>query len=172
MTPRLLLPLLVAALACAASAAAASPGKPEQAAVVLGNREIAAALAVYRPGGPTAHAIAPADEFRYWGVVRTRAGSVERHRDWVDVTVIRSGSGILRTGTSVRGGVETASGEWRGGRIVDPRERHVAAGDIVVIPAGTPHQFLPAGGRPLAYVTVKVPAVPSRHPRGGPSLRR
>lgn len=151
---------LLAVLACPASALAAPPAHRPQPAVVLGNGEIAAALGAYRPGGPTAHAIAPADRFRYWAVVRNRAGSVERHRDWVDVTVIRSGSGILRTGTRVRGGARTAPGEWRGGLIVDPQERRITAGDVVVIPAGTPHQYIATGTAPLAYVTVKVPAAP------------
>lgn len=165
---RLAVPILWTALtlACAAPGAAGRPAA--QGAVVLTNAEIAAALAAYRPGGRTAHAVAPADAFRYWAVVRAQAGSVEVHRDWVDITVVRSGTGILRTGTRVSGAGETAPGEWRGGRILDPRARRIAAGDVFVIPAGTPHQLVPTGGRPLAYVTVKVPAAgPGKGPRSG-----
>lgn len=153
-------PILAVALAfaCSTPAAVAAPVRAAPGAVVLTNAEIAAALAAYRPGGRTAHAIAPAGAFRYWAVVRTRPGSVELHRDWVDVTMIRSGHGILRTGTRVSGDAETGPGEWRGGRILYPHTREIAAGDILVIPAGTPHQFVPRGTAPLTYVTVKVPA--------------
>lgn len=151
---------LSALLPGAASAAPAT--MPVPTGVVLGNARIDRALAAYRPGGRTAHAIAPADGFRYWAVVRTRAGSVEIHRDWVDVTVVRSGRGLLRTGERVRGGTQTAPGEWRGGRILDSHERAIAAGDILVIPAGVAHQLIPQGTAPLEYVTVKVPAVQGR----------
>lgn len=154
------LPIIALALALAgtAPAAGAAPAGAAQGAVVLTDARIARALSAHRAGGRTAHAIAPADAFRYWAVVRTRPGSVELHRDWVDVTTIRSGTGLLRTGTRVGGDVETARGEWRGGRILDPRVREIGAGDILVIPAGTPHQFIPTGTAPLTYVTVKVPA--------------
>lgn len=147
-----------------AGAAVAQPPAAGDA-IVLDNAAIAAALAAYRPGGRTAHAIAPAGAFRYWAVVRTRPGSVEIHRDWVDVTIVRSGSGLLRTGVRTTGTTETAPGEWRGGRILDPHQRPIAAGDILVVPAGIAHQFVPTGKAPLEYVTVKVAAPPRAEAR-------
>lgn len=150
--------LTIVALAAGSGSAAVPRPHRAQGAVVLTNGDVGAALAADVPGGRTAHAIAPADAFRYWAVIRTRAGSVERHDEWVDVTVIRSGSGVLYTGVRVAGSTETAPGEWRGGHIRDARRHTIAAGDIVVIPAGTAHQLVPAAGAPLVYVTIKVPA--------------
>lgn len=152
----LLLPIILSA---ASLARAASPEISQQGAVVLGNAEIAAALAAYRSGGRTAHAVAAADEFRYWAVVRTHPGSVEVHQDWVDVTVIRAGRGQLRTGRRVVGDWEIKPGEWRGGHIIDPRSQAIVPGDIFVVPTGVAHQIVPTGAAPLEYVTIKVPGV-------------
>lgn len=142
---------LAAAVAAGAQAAVLAP-------TVLTRGEIARAFAAPHRPGHTARAIAPADAFRYWAVTRRAPGSVEIHEHWVDVIVVRAGSARLQSGTNVKGDWRTGDGEWRGGHIVNPRVRTLRAGDMIVIPAGVAHRFVPLGGRPFEYVTVKTPA--------------
>ena len=65
------------------------------------------------------------DKERYLVVLRTKPGDVEIHEQFDDVAIIRSGHGILRTGTS-EGRKESGNPgarEWIGGIIEDGYER-------------------------------------------------
>ena len=139
-------------------AGAAHAGNAKLAPSILTRGEIARAFAAPHRPGHTAQAIAPADAFRYWAVTRRTPGSVEVHEKWVDVIYVRGGAARLQTGTAVKGDWRTGDGEWRGGRILHPRVSELKAGDMVVVPAGLAHRFVPLGGKPFAYVTIKVPA--------------
>jgi mannose-6-phosphate isomerase-like protein (cupin superfamily) len=89
---------------------------------------------------------------------RVRDGSVEVHDAWMDVTYVQSGRATLLTGGRVAGAMTVASaGEHRGGQILGGTARALAAGDVVVVPAGVPHQFRVATGDSIRYITVKVP---------------
>jgi len=135
---------------------------------ILTRSSIAGAFAAPRRPGHTARAIAPADAFRYWAITRHAPGSVEIHEKWVDVIYVRAGTASLQTGTVVKGDWKTGDGEWRGGRILHPRVSELQAGDMIVIPAGLAHRFVPLGGKPFEYVTIKVPAA---HPAPGNGQR-
>lgn len=144
--------VLIAAVAYAGSKGATL------APTILTRGEISQAFAARHWPGHTAQAIAPADAFRYWAVTRRTPGSVEVHEKWVDVTYVRTGAARLQTGTTVKGDWRTGDGEWRGGRIVHPHLSELKSGDMVVIPAGLAHRFIPLHGKPFEYVTIKVPA--------------
>jgi hypothetical protein len=91
--------------------------------------------------------------------MRTKPGDVEIHEQWDDVAIIRSGTGILRTGLKVKGQKESGkepTREWRGGVIENPKERKLAPGDFIVIPAMLPHQYIPTPGDSLISWTIKV----------------
>ncbi len=143
---------------CLAAGGGARAADAVLAPTVLTRGEIARAFAAPHRPGHTAEAIAPADAFRYWAVTRRAPGSVEIHEHWVDVIVVRSGAARLQTGTTVKGDWKTGDGEWRGGRIVNPRVTMLRAGDMIVIPAGVAHRFVSVDRRPFEYVTIKTPA--------------
>lgn len=138
----------------------AGTAAPVKAPTVLTRGQIARAFAASHRPGHTARAIAPADAFRYWAVARHGPGAVEIHERWVDVMLVRAGEARMETGTRVTGDWKTGDGEWRGGHILDPHVRVLRAGDMIVIPAGVAHRFVPLGGRPFEYVTIKTPAEP------------
>lgn len=99
------------------------------------------------------------DKESYLIVVRTKAGDVEKHEQFDDVTIIRSGKGILRTGFELSGSKQSGTQptrEWLGGSITDKRDRVIKAGDFLVIPAMLAHQYIPAPGDTLTYFVVKV----------------
>lgn len=95
---------------------------------------------------------------------RTADGEAEIHADWDDVIVVQEGGATLLHGGTVKGGRETAPGERRGGRIDGGTLQPLAPGDLVLVPAGTPHQVLVPAGRSVSYLVVKVQRVPPSVP--------
>ena len=91
---------------------------------------------------------------------RDLTGVIEVHMQWTDVFVIQSGSATLVTGGSLGGAREATPGEWRDGRMTGSTSAKLKPGDVVIIPATTPHQFTLAPGEQVNYLTFKVAAAP------------
>lgn len=87
---------------------------------------------------------------------RTGDGEVEVHSEWDDVMIVQEGGATVLHGGTVEGGRETAPGEQRGGRIGGGTPQALAPGDVVLVPAGTPHQVLVPAGGSVTYLVVKV----------------
>jgi glc operon protein GlcG len=85
---------------------------------------------------------------------REKAGVAEVHTIDTDVFYVTSGSATLVTGGRMVGGKEIAPNEFRGDAIEGGETRRIAKGDVVVIPAGTPHWFKAIDG-PVTYYAVK-----------------
>jgi mannose-6-phosphate isomerase-like protein (cupin superfamily) len=90
---------------------------------------------------------------------REASGRVEVHETKVDIMFIESGEATMLVGGRVLGGKETAPHEVRGLGIEGGERQALHPGDILHIPAKTPHQFLLEPGQKIDYYTVKV-AVP------------
>jgi len=71
---------------------------------------------------------------------------------------VESGQATLATGGKVVNGKVTGAGEIRGPSIQGAQNRELGPGDVVNIPAGTPHQLLLKAGTKLSYLVVKVQA--------------
>ncbi len=85
---------------------------------------------------------------------RDKAGQVEVHAVDTDVFYVLSGSATLVTGGRMVGGRDIGPNEQRGTDIEGGTVRRIARGDVVVIPAGTPHWFKEVDG-PVTYYAVK-----------------
>lgn len=85
---------------------------------------------------------------------RNQAGEVEVHGLDTDVFYVLSGSATLVTGGRMVGGREIGPNEQRGTNIEGGTTRRIGKGDVVVIPAGTPHWFKEVDG-PVTYYAVK-----------------
>lgn len=83
-------------------------------------------------------------------------GEAELHEGQADYFVVQRGAATLVVGGEVVGGRTTAPGEIRGASIKDGARRALAVGDIVHIPAKTPHQLLITPGKPFTYFVIKV----------------
>jgi mannose-6-phosphate isomerase-like protein (cupin superfamily) len=92
---------------------------------------------------------------------RDSSGSPERHEQFGDIFVVQRGHARLVSGGTAEGERSVSAGEWRGGTIRGGTEAELSAGDIVVIPAGIPHQVLLPPGERFHYFVFKVarPAV-------------
>ncbi|CAN5856503.1 hypothetical protein BH11GEM2_BH11GEM2_24620 [soil metagenome] len=89
---------------------------------------------------------------------RDVTGAIEVHVLWTDMFVIQSGSATLLTGGSLAGATQSSAGEWRDGTLTGGTMAPVKPGDVVIIPAGTPHQFRLAPGEQVNYLTLKIAA--------------
>ena len=89
---------------------------------------------------------------------RDKDGLVEVHEGFTDVIVVQTGSATLVVGGTVDDPQSTGPGEVRGKSIVNGVTRVVRAGDVIHIPAGTPHQFFIAPGSQITYFLVKIAA--------------
>jgi mannose-6-phosphate isomerase-like protein (cupin superfamily) len=116
-------------------------------------REVGDSLA---RGRTTGHMLGSHETYQYLQIRRGSSGGPEVHDRWADVAIVQSGRGTLLSGGQVRDSHVESPGEHRGGTIVGGTARPIAAGDLIVIPAGIPHQYQIASGDSLRYLTTKV----------------
>jgi mannose-6-phosphate isomerase-like protein (cupin superfamily) len=87
---------------------------------------------------------------------RALTGSSEIHLHEADIFVIEEGDAMIITGGKIIGSHLQKPGELRGTSIEGGEKRPLKTGDIIHIPAGTPHQILVSPGKPITYFVVKV----------------
>jgi mannose-6-phosphate isomerase-like protein (cupin superfamily) len=87
---------------------------------------------------------------------RETDGQVEWHETQVDVFLVESGSATLVVGGTLVGGETVAPHEKRNGTIQGGTRYKLSAGDVVRIPARTPHQLVLDGAKEFNYFVVKV----------------
>ena len=105
--------------------------------------------------GKTAHTVGAHRSFQYVQAQRVANGVPEVHDRWNDVALVQAGRGSISLGGRVSGSHVEAPGEHRGGTISGGTTRSIAPGDLLIIPAGVPHQYLIRSGDTLRYLTVK-----------------
>jgi mannose-6-phosphate isomerase-like protein (cupin superfamily) len=88
--------------------------------------------------------------------VRSSSGGAEVHAHYDDVFVVTEGRATLITGGTVIDGKTDSDGETKGTGILNGKSQMIATGDIVHIPAGTPHQLTIANGDVYSAIVVKV----------------
>lgn len=86
---------------------------------------------------------------------RTAPGQAEVHLRDTDIIYVIDGSATIVTGGTAVDAKPTAPDELRGVRIEGGETRQLARGDVITVPAGTPHWFSEVRGT-LNYYTVKV----------------
>lgn len=86
---------------------------------------------------------------------RTAPGMAEVHETDTDLIYVMEGAATFVTGGKVVSPKTTAPGEIRGASIEGGETRHLAKGDVIVVPAGTPHWFQDVRP-PVLYYTIKV----------------
>lgn len=86
---------------------------------------------------------------------RKEPGLAEVHTKDADLIYVVQGAATFITGGSVLEAKNIAADEIRGSAIQGGETRKLAKGDVIVVPAGTPHQFKEVSA-PFLYYVVKV----------------
>jgi glc operon protein GlcG len=86
---------------------------------------------------------------------RAAPGEVEYHAHTVDVMHVVEGTATVVTGGEMMGVRSAGNGELRAESLAGGHARDLAAGDVLAIPAGVPHQFTRVSD-PFLYFVVKV----------------
>ena len=114
----------------------------------VGRDKVSAAL---QKGG----SLVTAPDLAVSGSHRDKAGQVEVHDKETDVIYMIEGEGTFVTGGTAVGLRSTRSGQWVGTDIKDGEAHHLTKGDVIVVPAGTPHWFKEVP-KSVNYYVVKV----------------
>ena len=143
---RVWIPAALVAMTMAAPAVAQS-----RAVTHVDSEKVAAALAGGRGG-----ALVSTKDFTISGSFRKVPGQVEVHARETDIFYVTDGEATLVLGGTVVGGKTTGPGQIRGTDITGGKTQRLKKGDVITIPAGTPHWFKELVTPTISYLTVKV----------------
>lgn len=147
---------IVAALAVGAPAATLTGDKAQ----VIPAPEIKAQLgdlvAQAKPTGSAGPLIASFGNLGLMLSVRTASGVGELHQNFDDLMIVEEGRATLVTGGSLVDPKLGANGEVRGTSVQGGTSKTLAVGDVVIVPAGLPHQILLAPGTVYKAMVAKV----------------
>lgn len=143
--------LAAASLGLMALAGLQGPSDPRVREVTqLPSDQVAAA---FRKGMP----LVEKENYKVHASRREAAGQAEVHLEDTDIIYVLTGSATFVTGGTVGGAKNIEPEEIRGTSIEGGQTRTIRAGELVIVPNGTPHWFkeVPA---PMTYYVVKVRA--------------
>ncbi len=147
---------MVAALALSAPTMVLQGDK----ALVIPNAEIKAQLADLvaqaKPTGSAGPVIASYGKLGLMESVRTASGVGELHNNFDDLMIVEEGSATLVTGGSLVDPKPGANGEVRGTSVAGGESKTIGVGDVVIVPAGVPHQILLAPGTVYKSLVAKI----------------
>lgn len=151
-----LIPIL-AASALIAAPCFAQAGNDAQ---VFSGREVTAQMATLvqktKTDGSSGAKLASYGSHNIQLSVRTTSGGAEVHAHFDDIFYVTQGRATLTTGGTLIDEKTGADGESKGTGIRNGHSRVIQKGDIVNIPAGTPHQLKIAPGQVYAAIVIKV----------------
>jgi mannose-6-phosphate isomerase-like protein (cupin superfamily) len=128
--------------------APAEPRTPLSKVVFVDHDKVAGALA--KGGGLVA-----ASDVLVSGSHRDKPGQVEVHDKEMDVIYVTDGTATFVSGGKIVGAKSSRPDQWLGTDITGGTTQKLVKGDVIVVPAGTPHWFKEVPG-PISYYVVKV----------------
>jgi mannose-6-phosphate isomerase-like protein (cupin superfamily) len=88
--------------------------------------------------------------------VRTASGGAEIHARYDDLMIVQQGSATLITGGKVENPQVGNDGETKGSSVQGGQSQTIKVGDVVVVPAGVPHQLLIPKGTLYSALVAKI----------------
>ena len=138
----------ILALAVASFIRLASAAEQPEAVTHFGHEKVDAAFA---QGG----FLLQTNNYKVMAGRRSGPGTVEIHEKDTDVFYIVDGTATFVTGGKATEVTQKSPGEYGAKEIVGGDVRHLAKGDVIVIPNGVPHWFTETS-TPFLYFVVKV----------------
>jgi len=87
---------------------------------------------------------------------RRGAGEAEVHETTNHVFIIVEGDATMVTGGKLVGAKNTAPGQIRGSDVQGGQTHHLTKGDVITIPAKTPHWWKEVSTKTVAYYAVNI----------------
>ena len=87
---------------------------------------------------------------------REGSGPPEQHEKLADFMVVKSGEGAIQVGGKLIDAKPSGVNELRGSALEGGTKYPVSAGDVLYIPANTPHRTLVEAGKQLNVMVIKV----------------
>ncbi len=86
------------------------------------------------------------------------------HEKDAELMVVLEGTGNIVTGGKLTEEKRTNANNLSGSSITGGSSQAVVKGDMLIVPANTPHQVIPTGGAPIVLMTLHVPYPPTNWP--------
>jgi mannose-6-phosphate isomerase-like protein (cupin superfamily) len=86
------------------------------------------------------------------------------HEKDAELMVVLEGTGNIVTGGKLVDEKRTNANNLGGPSIAGGNSQSVVKGDMLIVPANTPHQVIPTGGAPIVLMTMHVPHPPTNWP--------
>lgn len=86
------------------------------------------------------------------------------HEKDAELFVVLQGTGNILTGGKLVDEKRVNASNLSGASIASGESHKVSVGDVLMVPANTPHQVIPGGGKPIVVMTMHVPYPPTNWP--------
>ena len=86
------------------------------------------------------------------------------HEKDAELMVVLQGAGNIVTGGKLVDEKRNNANNLSGSSITGGNSQAVVVGDMLIVPANTPHQVIPTGGAPIVLMTLHVPHPPANWP--------
>lgn len=86
------------------------------------------------------------------------------HEKDAELMVVLAGTGTIVTGGKLVDEKRANSSNILGSAITEGNSQSVVKGDMLIVPANTPHQVIPTGGAAIVLMTMHVPFPPANWP--------
>jgi mannose-6-phosphate isomerase-like protein (cupin superfamily) len=86
------------------------------------------------------------------------------HEKDAELMIVLQGAGNIVTGGKLVDEKRNNANNLGGSSIAGGHSQTVVKGDMLIVPANTPHQVIPAGGEPIVLMTMHVPYPPTNWP--------
>jgi mannose-6-phosphate isomerase-like protein (cupin superfamily) len=86
------------------------------------------------------------------------------HEKDAELMVVLEGTGDIVTGGKLVDEKRNNANNLGGSSITGGKTQAVVKGDMLIVPANTPHQVIPTGGAPIVVMTMHVPYPPANWP--------
>lgn len=148
--------LTLAAVAIALTCQAQTPRQVQVFSAATIQSQTAALIASARTSGSSGTTLVDYSSHAIEISVRTKSGGAEVHAHFDDIFLVTKGTATLITGGTVIGPKAEKNGETKGQGIRDGHAQTISKGEVVHIPAGTPHQLILAPGSRYASIVIKI----------------
>jgi len=95
---------------------------------------------------------------------RPKTAPAALHEKDAELFVVLQGTGDIVTGGKLVEEKRVNANNLSGSSISGGHSQSVAAGDMLIVPANTPHQVIPTHGAPVVVMTMHVPYPPANWP--------